>query len=157
VAAAAVPLLLPYADVHSLADFDALALLPWHNKLIADRNVPYAMAVTAGLLGLLLIPRRRSVTVLQVSMIAVLLWFIGAVARNDMATASIDIATSHPAKLSWVDASVPRAARVAVLWAPDRAWSLRRFMRREQALWRAEFVNRSISRFFYVWRPMHYD
>jgi hypothetical protein len=157
VAAAALPLVLPYADVHSLADFDALALLPWHNSLIADRNVPYAMAVAAALLALLLIPRRRWSAPLQLAVVAVLLWFTGAVARHDMATSSVDIRTSHPADLSWVDASVPHAARVAVLWAPGRGWSLGTFARREQALFRAEFVNPSIRRFFYVGTPMHYD
>src|SRR5262249_15475679 len=59
IAAAALPLVLPYADVHGNADFDSLALLPWHNKFIADRNVHLAMAVTALVLALVLIPRRR--------------------------------------------------------------------------------------------------
>ena len=145
VAAAALPLVLPYANVHSLATFDALALLPWHNKLIADRNVHYAMAVTAGLLALLLIPRRSSFAVLQVALLAVLLWFLGAVARNDMAAASVDIRTSHPSDRSWVDHSVPPGAKVAVLWAPPRGWSLRKLIRREQALWRANSSTRRSS------------
>jgi hypothetical protein len=157
VAAAVLPLFLPYADVHSLADFDALALLPWHNKLIADRNVPYAMAVTAGLLALLLIPRRRVITVVQVVTVGLLLWFVGAVARSDMASASQDIPTSHPHERSWIDTAVPPGTKVAILWKPVSGWSLRKIVRREQALWRAEFLNSSVNRVFYVSRPMHYD
>jgi hypothetical protein len=157
VLAAALPLVLPYADVHSNAGFDALALLPWHNSLIADRNVHYGMAVAAWLLAILLIPRRRSIAVAQVAIVGVLLLFMGVVARNNIAKNSTDIATSHPDRRSWIDRAVPPRAAVAALWAPAHGWSLRTTLRREQALWRAEFLNQSIKEVFWVGGRMHYD
>jgi hypothetical protein len=157
VAAAALPLVLPYARVHSNADFDALALLPWHNKLIAERNVPYAMAVTALVLGALLLWHHRSAAVFQVVLVALGLWLLGAVARHNIADSSVQVRTSHPRHRAWVDAAVPAGARVPVLWSPSPSWPLAKILRREQALWRAEFLNPSIARFFYTGRPMHYD
>ena len=77
------------------------------------------------------------------------LWFIGAVARHNMATASADIATSQSANLFWAEASVPRGAPVAVLWSPHRRWTLSKICG-EQALWRAEFLNPSVKRYVYT-------
>jgi hypothetical protein len=157
VGAAALPLVLPYSKVHSNAAFDALALLPWHNSLIAERNVHFAMAATAALLGALLLSRRRSVAILQIALVAIGLWFVGEVARYNIADASVAVPTSHPHQRSWIDAAVPDGARVAVLWTAQPRSSLAKTIPREQALWRAEFLNPSVARFLYLGRRMHYD
>jgi hypothetical protein len=157
VAASALPLVLPYATVDPNAQFDALALLPWNNSLIAARNVHYAMAVVAAILCVSLIPRRSSIALMQVGLVAVLLWFVGLVARDQIAAASLLVPSSRLNDLSWIDASVPPEASVAVVWAPERGWSFHTIIRREQALWRAEFFNPSVRRFFYVGAPMFYD
>ena len=157
VAASLLPLVLPYASVHTNADFDALALLPWNNSLIANRNVHDAMAMTAALLAATLIPRRSSLALLQIGVVAALLWLVGLVARHDIASASLQVPTSRLGDRSWIDDSVPRGARVAVLWAPLKAWSFGTDILRQQALWRAEFFNPSVGSFFYVDTPMYYD
>ncbi len=156
-AAAALPLSLPYASVHSNADFDSLALLPWNNKLIANRNVHYGMAVAAGLLVLTLIPRRRTLALLQVGLVAALLWVVGLVAQHEVALASIHVPTSHLRSRSWIDVVVPHGQAVGIVWAPQTGWPLATFVRQEQALWRAEFLNASVTRVFYVGAPMNYD
>jgi hypothetical protein len=156
-AGALVPLILPYSKVHTNAGFDALALIPWHNKLIAERHVPAAMAITVGILSLLLLVRRRSFVLLQIGLVAVGLWIVGMVAQRNMDSVSLEIASSRVAKPSWVDASVPAGARVAVLWKRAPGWSDGRALIRQQALWKAEFFNTAIKRFFYVGSPMYFD
>jgi hypothetical protein len=157
IAAAALPLVLPYADVHGNADFDSLALLPWHNRLIADRNVHLAMAVTVVVLALVLIPRRPAFAVAQVVVVTLMLWLVGAVARSDIAQASTAAPTSHGHQRSWVDAAAAPGSKVAVLWMPEGSRSLRNNIKQEQALWRTEFLNPSIRSFFFVNSPMNYD
>ncbi len=156
-AASALPLTLPYAHVHSNADFDALALLPWSNGHIAGRNVHYAMAVTALILCALLVPRRKSVVLLQVCLMVLGLVIMDVVAENEVARASTHLPSSRVHDRGWIDRSVPPGSRVAAVWVGEPEWPARKIVDREEALWRAEFFNRSVSRFFYVDRAMYFD
>jgi hypothetical protein len=156
VPAALLPLALPYGQVLTNADFEALALLPWSNSLIAPGHVPLALAVTAAVLLPLLLLRRPSLLVLQVGLVAAFFWLVGHVATNEIQKASVQVPTSHLAAPSWVDAAVPARARVAVLWRREPGWSPATTLEREHALWRAEFFNWSVERYFYVGTPMHY-
>jgi hypothetical protein len=154
---ALLPLTLPFAHVHTNADFEALALLPWSSKLIAARHVPYAMAAMVLMLSLLLFARRSSVALLAVGLVAVNLWFLGLVAQHEMRAASLRVPTSHASSPGWIDAAVPRGERVAVLWVRDPHWSARTTLNREQALWKDEVFNSSVAGFFYAGRKMSYD
>ena len=155
-AACALPLVLPYASIHENAQFDALALLPWNNSLVAGRNVHYAMAVTALVLSTLLISRRGSIVMVQVLVVAFGMLLMGLVATGEIRANSLKPKSSHFADRSWVDQAVPAGSKVAVLWKAAPVWSAATVVRREQALWRAEFLNTSIDRFFYLGSPMHY-
>jgi hypothetical protein len=156
VPAALLPLALPYAHVLTNADFEALALLPWHNKLIAGRNVPVALAVTAAILLPLLFVRRGSIVFLQVALVGGCFVLVGLIAARDMRNASVQVPTSHLLAPSWIDRAVRPGGRVAVLWRRDPRWSQATTLGREHALWRAEFFNWSIARYFSVGAPMHY-
>jgi hypothetical protein len=156
IAASALPLLLPYAKVHTNAGFDALALLPWHNPLVAERNVPVAMAVTVALCSVAILVRRQSFVLLHVGLATTGLWMIGLAASRNMEAAALQIASSRLAAPSWVDGAVPHQTPVGVLWTPTRGWTGATTMKREQALWKAEFFNSSIKQFTYLGTPMHY-
>jgi hypothetical protein len=138
------------------ADFEALALVPWSNRLIAPGHVPLVLAVTASALLPLLLVRRSSLLVLQVGLVAAAFWLVGHVASNEIGKASVQVPTSHLADPSWVDAAVPSGAHVAVLWQREPGWSAATALAREHALWRAEFFNWSVERYFYLGTPMHY-
>ena len=144
------PTLTPLRERASNADFDSLALLPWNNKLIANRNVHYGMAVAA-------IPRRRTLALLQVGLVAALLWVVGLVAQHEVALAPIHVPTSHLRSRSWIDVVVPHGQAVGIVGRRQTGWPLATFVRQEQALWRAEFLNASVTRVFYVGAPMNYD
>ena len=150
------PLALPYAHVLTNVDFEAFSLLPWNNDLIARRHVPAALVVIATILLPLMLVRRNSVLLLQVGLVAAFFWLVGLVAVNETHQASLQIPTSHPDHPSWVDAAVPAHAHVAVVWRADPSWSQATTLGREHALWRAEFFNWSVDRYFYIGTPMHY-
>ncbi len=154
---ALLPLTLPFAQVHANADFEALALLPWSNRLIGAGHVPLAMSLAVLALSLPLLVRRPSVVLLQVGLVAVALWFLGAVAGSEMRTAARQVPTSRAAKPGWVDEAAGPGARVAVLWARDPRWRPPTALAREQALWQAELFNRSIVTVLYAGSRMSYD
>jgi len=154
--AALLPLTLPYARVRTNADFEALALLPWNNSLVAPRNVPVVLCVTAAILLPLLFVRRGSIVMLQVGLVAVVLVFEGIIAGDEMRKASRQLPTSRLDAPAWVDAAVPRAAKVAVLWRREPRWRLPATIAHEHALWRAEFFNSSIDGYWFLGSPMHY-
>ena len=154
--ACALPLVLPYASVHGNAEFDALALLPWSNSLVAGRNVHYAMAVTALVLSALLLSRRGSIVMAQVLVVALGLSLMGLLAAAEIRANSLKPTSSRFDDRSWVDEAVPAGANVAVVWRAEADWSRATLVHREQALWRAEFLNSSVDRFFYLGTPMNY-
>ncbi len=157
VPAVLLPLALPYQHVLTNADFEALALLPWNNTLIAPRNVPIALAVTAAILLPTLLLRRKSILVAQAAFVAAALVVVGLIAADEVMKASTQLPTSHSNAPGWIDAAVPAGARVAVLWRRDARWSEAVALGREHALWRAEFFNPSVQRYYYLGTPMHYD
>jgi hypothetical protein len=151
------PLTLPFASIHTNADFEAFALLPWNNTLIAPRHVPLAMTITVCLFSALLFIRRSSFKLLQVGLVCAALFVTGQVAQSEIRAASARIGSSHLGAPSWIDRAVPRGTPVAVLWRRNPAWSARRTLAREQALWQAELFNSSVRLFFYLGTPMNYD
>ncbi len=156
VVAVVLPLSLPYARVRTNADFEALALLPWNNNLIAPRHVPLALAVTAAILLPLLFVRRGTIVLLQVGLVVVILWFVGSVATHEIRSASLQLPSSRVAAPSWIDRAVPRGERVAALWIRSPGWSTATALGHEHDLWRAEFFNASVGPFLYAGTPMHY-
>jgi hypothetical protein len=157
VPAAFLPLALPYQHVLTNADFEALALLPWNNTLIAPRNVPIALAVTAVILLPTLLLRRKSILVAQAAFVAGVLWVVGLIAADQATKASTQLPSSHEMAPAWIDSAVPAGASVAVVWKRDPRLPERVALGREHSLWRAEFFNRSVRRYYYIGRPMNYD
>jgi Dolichyl-phosphate-mannose-protein mannosyltransferase len=157
VPAVLLPLTLPYQHVLTNADFEALALLPWNNTLIAPRNVPIALTVTAAILLPTLLLRRNSILVGQAAFVAAVFFVVGLVAAHEVTRASTQLPTSHQTAPAWVDAAIPAGANVAVVWKRDPRWPERIALGREHSLWRAEFFNRSVKRYYYLGTPMHYD
>jgi hypothetical protein len=150
------PLALPYGDVLGNASFEALALLPWNNTLLAKSHVPLAMAIFVASLCLLGLVRRSSIVLLQVLFVAASMWLLTLIGQGQMATSADWVGSDHAADPAWIDHLVGDAP-VAVLWRRDPSWTPRLTVKRADAIWRSEFFNDRVVAFYALGKRMPYD
>ena len=155
-AAAMLPVVLPISDLRSRANFQAPALVPWLSLgVVRMWWVVFALVLGAASLLVLLRPTPRTP---RLAWMLVCAWFVLTsvfMHASTMNEARVTSSFGAAAKRDWIDATVGRNARVAIVWRePGRG--INPPEDRQRVVWINEFFNRSAGAVYVIGGQMPY-